>query len=142
MRLVLDTNTALSGLLWLGLPGKLIDAAQNGQIELATSTALLAELQDVIGRAKFSKQVAARGISAAELFEGYAALSILVTPAIITPTIVTDPPDDLVLGTALAAQADLIVTRDGKLRNLKSFHRIPIVHATEALHRIQQKQSS
>ena len=28
MRVVLDTNTAVSGLLWGGVPGQLIDAAQ------------------------------------------------------------------------------------------------------------------
>lgn len=30
MRLVLDTNVALSGLLWNGVPAQLLDAAQIG----------------------------------------------------------------------------------------------------------------
>jgi predicted nucleic acid-binding protein len=42
VRLVLDTNTALSGLLWNGTPARLIDAAQDRRIELACSTGLLA----------------------------------------------------------------------------------------------------
>lgn len=43
VRLVLDTNTAVSGLLWPGgRPGHLIDAALDGRIELFSSTALLA----------------------------------------------------------------------------------------------------
>jgi predicted nucleic acid-binding protein len=41
-----------------------------------------------------------------------------------------------VLGTAIAASAELIVSRDMHLTNLKSFHRIPIVTPTEALARI------
>jgi predicted nucleic acid-binding protein len=32
VRLVLDTNTALSGLLWGGTPGRLIDAAKSDLI--------------------------------------------------------------------------------------------------------------
>ncbi|MDH3209193.1 MAG: hypothetical protein OEM00_01245 [Burkholderiaceae bacterium] len=44
MRLVLDTIAALSGLLWRGTPGRLIDVAEEQRIELASSTALLAEL--------------------------------------------------------------------------------------------------
>ena len=43
VRLVLDTNTALSGLLWGGTPGRLVDAAEDGRIELASSVGLLAE---------------------------------------------------------------------------------------------------
>jgi hypothetical protein len=31
--LVLDTNTAISGLLWGGTPGRLIDAGEAGRIE-------------------------------------------------------------------------------------------------------------
>ena len=45
----------------------------------------------------------------------------------------------LVLATALAANAELIVSRDKHLRNLKHFHRIPILNATDALHRIEQQ---
>lgn len=51
MRLVLDTNTALSGLLWAGTPGRLIDKAEAGQVELNSSAALLAELQGVLSQA-------------------------------------------------------------------------------------------
>ena len=37
MRLVLDTNIALSGLLWGGTPGRLIDAADARHVALFTS---------------------------------------------------------------------------------------------------------
>jgi predicted nucleic acid-binding protein len=53
VRLVLDTNTVISGLLWHDAPAK-IDAALAGQIELFTSDALLLELADVLPRAKFN----------------------------------------------------------------------------------------
>ena len=48
MRLVLDTNVALSGLLWLGVPGRLIEAAQAGGITIIATIPLLAELRGVI----------------------------------------------------------------------------------------------
>lgn len=44
MRLVLDTNVVASGLLWNGAPAQLLDAARVGEVELFTSTRLLAEL--------------------------------------------------------------------------------------------------
>ncbi len=131
MRLVLDTNTALSGLLWGGTPGRLIDAAEAGQVGLISSRALLAELQGVLSREKFVKQLAKRGLTVADVFDGHAALVTIVTPAVIAPTIMRDPADDQVLAAALAAQADLIVSGDAHLLDLKSFRGIGIVNAAD-----------
>ncbi len=136
MRLVLDTNTALSGLLWGGTPGHLIDAAAAGHIELASSAALLAELQGVLSREKFAKQLAKRGLTVDDVFDGYAALVLIVAPAVIAPTITRDPADDQVLAAALAAQVDLIVSGDAHLLDLKSFQDIEIVTAATAVERI------
>jgi len=136
VRLVLDTNTALSGLLWGGTPGRVIDAAEAQRIELASSAALLAELQGVLSREKFAKQLAKRGLTVADVFDGYAAMVTLILPAVIAPTITRDPADDQVLAAALAAQADLIVSGDAHLLDLKNFQGIEIITAAAALERI------
>jgi uncharacterized protein len=135
VRLVLDTNTALSGLLWHGTPSKLIDAAQSREVFLFTSVPLLAELRGVLAREKFAMPLQARGVSVKDLFDGYAALAALVEPVAITP-ISRDPTDDCVLGTALAAQANLIVSGDQDLITLRSYRGIPILNAAQALARI------
>lgn len=67
MRIVVDTNTVLSGLLWQGPPRRLLDLARARQITLCTSQTLLAELAEVIARDKFTHRVRAAGLSAAEL---------------------------------------------------------------------------
>jgi len=136
VRLVLDTNTALSGLLWGGTPGRLIDAAEAGRVEVCSSAALLAELQGVLSREKFARQLGKRGITVADVFDGYAATVNIVTPATIAPTIPRDPADDQVLAAALAAQADLIVSGDAHLLDLKSFKGIEIITAAVAVERI------
>jgi uncharacterized protein len=133
VRLVLDTDTAVSGLLWHGTPGQLIDAAEAGSVELVTSTPLL---KDVLWRPKFAKQLAARGLSPQDMFDGYAALATLEKAAVITPTIARDPDDDAVIACALAASADLVVSGDAHLLNLKRYQGIPIVMAAEAAKRI------
>lgn len=91
MRLVVDTNAAVSGLLWQGNPGKLLDAAQAGSVTLYASAPLLAELHGVLGREKFAKHLQVRGLNATQVFEGYAALSTVVVPVIIPPVIIDDP---------------------------------------------------
>ncbi|MEO7404092.1 MAG: putative toxin-antitoxin system toxin component, PIN family [Burkholderiales bacterium] len=136
MRLVLDTNTVLSGLLWQNNPGKLLDLALVGRIELFTSQMLLLELADVLPRAQFAKKIAASSFSVEGLITRYAVLAQSVEPAIISPTSV-DPDDDHVLACALAAKADLIVSRDKDLLNLKRFHNIAIVNAASAIARIE-----
>jgi uncharacterized protein len=50
VRIVADTNTILSGLLWQGPPRQILDRARAGVITLHTSLVLLAELAEVISR--------------------------------------------------------------------------------------------
>ncbi len=135
MRLVLDTNIALSGLLWGGAPGQLIEAAIQQRIELASSTALLAELQGVLLREKFAAQLAKRGLTVNDIFGGYLALIISVSP-LSTPRVVErDPDDDHVIACALAAHADAIVSGDLDLLELGQHQGIPILTAIQALAR-------
>lgn len=134
MRIVVDTNTVLSGLLWQGPPRRLIDLARARQITLCTSQTLLAELAEVIARDKFTHRVRAAGLSAAELVQDYERLAETVTPQPLpAPVIIRDPDDDHVLACALAAQAQLIVSGDAHLLDLKAYQNIPVRTASAAL---------
>lgn len=104
MRLVLDTNVVASAVLWGGMPRQL----------------LLAELTDILGRRKFDKKIAASALTVDQIVDRYAALAALVRPTP-TPRITPDPDDDVVIGTALAAQADLIVTGDKPLLSVTEY---------------------
>jgi len=136
VRVVLDTNTVVSGLLWDGAPRRLIDAAIDKKIGLYSSQALVTELVGCLLRKKFSRRLTEERLSAPALVERYAMLAELVTPAVISPAVAGDPDDDAVLACAVAATADLIVSGDSDLCNLKSYQRIPIVTAADALARI------
>jgi len=57
--------------------------------------------------------------------------------AAVEGTIDLDPEDDEVLACALAARADLIVSGDHRLLNVKAYQGIPIVSVAEALSRIE-----
>jgi putative PIN family toxin of toxin-antitoxin system len=98
LRLVLDTNTALSGLIWQGVPGQLIDAAVLGRVQLISTVPLLAELEGVLQRRKFREPIQRLGVSVADLFDGYAALVERVEPADLGGPVSRDPDDDQVLG--------------------------------------------
>lgn len=132
MRLVLDTNVVASAMLWGGNPKRLLQARREKRVELFTSVAMLAELTDILARPKFANKIAASLLTVDQLVDGYAALTQAVRPTP-TPRIVSDPDDDVVIGTALAAKADLLVTGDRGLLDVGAYQGVRIVRVAEAI---------
>lgn len=137
MRLVLDTNVVVSALLWGGAPYRLIEAAAAGDIELATSPALLAELREMLERSHLASRLVAQRSSVEQAIALYGEMTVQVSP-LDTPRVVAgDVDDDQVIAAAVAAQADLIVTGDRRhLLPIGNHQGIPIVTAREALQRL------
>lgn len=132
-RAVADTNIVVSGLLWRGQPRRILDAARDGIIELYTSAVLLEELADVLRREKFAARLAAANVTVQDLVTGYSALATVIEAEPIEPVILVDPDDDAVLACALAADAEIIVSGDSDLLNLKEHEGTSILTATEFL---------
>lgn len=135
VRLVLDTNVVISGLIWGGVPRHLLDLSREGHAILFTSSVLLYELGEVLTRDKFKAMLASQGTTPTFLMQHYGMLAKLVTPQSIERT-VRDIDDDAVIATAQAAQADIIVTGDNDLLVLHSCQNIQILNPTDALNRI------
>lgn len=133
MRIVVDTNTAVSGLLWQGQPRQIIDLVRARTHSLCVSMALLAELAEVIARPKFAGRIQAAGLSPAALVQDYTRLAEIVEPAPLAKPVSRDPDDDVVLATALAARAPLIVSGDQDLLVLGTFADVRILNAADAL---------
>lgn len=134
MRVVADTNTAVSGLLWaVGSPRLLIDAAFAGKLDLYTSPVLLDELAEVLSRAKFDRKITASTFSAEQLVWRYARLAHRVVPDVVERVVQSDPDDDHVIACAVAANADLIVSGDRALHGIGTYRGIRITNAREAL---------
>ena len=136
VRLVLDTNIVIAALLWKGAPHQLVSLITAGRASCFSSAALFGELTRSLQYPKFAQRISERRLTPQVLIERYALLAKLVIPADINPAVAGDPDDDHVLATALAARADLIVSGDAHLLNLKAYQGIPVVTAAEALSRI------
>ncbi len=136
MRIVLDANITISGLLWYGAPRKIIDAARSEQIKLFSSRELLEELEDVLWRPKLAARFAQIGKTPSELIDAYTVLITVVSATPLAYSVSTDPDDDAVLACALAARAEAMVSGDNDLLTLKIFHGIPILTASALLARL------
>ncbi len=141
MRLVLDTNVVVAGLLWNGHPRNLLDSAINGDVTLFSSPALIDELAHTLNYPKFSQRIAAHcATTPSALTVRYSALVTLVTPSEVPRVIEQDADDDQVLACALASNANLIVSGDKHLRSLGgAYQGIRIVTPAEAIHTVGAK---
>lgn len=139
LRLVLDTNIVVAGLLWNGPSRRLIELAIEGEaVELCSSPVLLDELAHTLGYPKFDRRIESFGTSSAALVGQYTALVSLVVPASVPPVVANDADDDHVIAAAVAARAELIVTGDRKhLLPIGSHQGIAIVTAREVVDRIE-----
>ena len=136
MRVVLDTNVVASALLWGGTPERLIQAADEEDLEFFTSEALIAELAGILERPKFAAKLTDLNSSPAEVVARYREIAEIVEAATIQEAQLRDPDDAAVLSCALAAQAEAIVSGDADLHALGTYHAIPILTPADCLRRL------
>lgn len=133
MRLVLDTNIAVSALLWGGNPQRILDLADDRRVKLYTSRPLIDELARVLGRPKFSPKLRHHRKTSLQLAARYALATRFVALGSSPRAVPADPDDDAVIATAVAAAADLIVTGDADLLALHTYQGIQILNAADAV---------
>ncbi len=136
MRIVIDTNVLLSGLLWHGTPHTLFNQVRLGAVELMMSQTLLEEFAETITRQKFAAILQHTTRTPERILHELQALAEMVVAPSLPQPVCRDTDDDAVLACALAAHADLIVSGDADLLVLKQFQGMRIVTAAQAVKRI------
>ena len=126
MRVVLDTNVLIAGVVADGLCRNLVRRHAR-EHELFTSVELLVELAEKL-KTKFGEDP-----SDLPLMAIYQNQVKRVKPLQLAQPICRDADDEIVLATALAAKADIIVTGDDDLLVLKQFQDIRILSPRQFL---------
>ena len=133
MRVVVDTNAALSGLLWPGPPNKILKWARDGILEIVACEETAAELRRVLRYKRFAQRLSILETSPAEVFAYFMNLVLFVpTPESIPEQVIEDPFDNLFLALASQNKAQLIISGDRHLLELKEYKHIQIVTPSEA----------
>ena len=129
MKVVLDTNVLISGIIFGGNPREILNAAIRGEIILFFSRYILEELEMVLGRPKFGFPPE---VILAILTELNTA-GTLVVPTMRIDSIKEDPDDNRIIECAVEANADYLVTGDAHLLDLRRYKHIEIVNPTDYL---------
>jgi putative PIN family toxin of toxin-antitoxin system len=120
IRAVLDTNVLVSAFLNPGrVPAQIVEAWRREQFSLCLSEPILAELGDVLQRPRVRR---AGDFTEAQVREFLEALAedcqFVDAPLPVVDIVASDPDDNVIIATALAGDADLIVSGDKDLLRL------------------------
>ena len=129
LRVVVDTNVFVSGLVWGGNPRKVIKKWLQGKFLLLLSPFLLTEIILVLKRFGFTRE------DLQKLRYILERNSLKFFPKRKT-TLCRDPKDNQILDLCLVGKADYLVTGDKDLLEIKKFHRTKIVLLKEFLEAI------
>ena len=129
MKVVLDTNVVISGVLYSGSPSRVLDMMVDAEYELCLSPFILGEVARVLAH-KFNRS--AQFIT--ETLEDLRRIATIVDPAPQADAVPDDHADNRVLDCAAAAQADFLVTGDRRhLLPLVEYRGVRILNAADFL---------
>ena len=133
MRVVVDTNVIVSGLLWGGPPNQILKWARDGVLEILNCEEITNELRNIIQYKRFSQRLSDLSISLNEVIAYFMNLVTFVpTPEFIPEAIHEDLFDNIFLALASESKAHLIISGDKHLLDLEAYDDIQIVTPSEA----------
>lgn len=129
MRVVLDTNVIISGWVFHGPERRVLERAERNDFELVVSEFILLETESAMARkfGWFRWQIE-------EAVHELRTIATIINPPRSLSVIADDHPDNQILGCAVHASADYLVTGDRKhLLPLGEFETVRILRAPEFL---------
>ena len=127
MRIVVDTNVFISGLLWQGTAATVMEHVLNQETVCLTADTLR-ELEEVLVYEKFHDRIAKLSFQITEFIDNLTDRALVViAPDIEVDIIKDDPSDNKFLSCARATGADYIISGDRHLLKLRVFEGIPII---------------
>lgn len=128
IKVVIDTNVCLSGIVFGGSPRKVLKLAKYKIIKAYTSLSILLEVAEKLNKKFFWSEVKVK-----TALKAISKITEIVHPKIKLDVVREDPSDNKVLECAVVADADYIVTGDQHLLKLKKFEETKIVIPSDFL---------
>ena len=130
---VIDTNVLVSGLLFGGSPGKLVELWKKGHIRPYMTQEMIDEVIRVLAYPKFQlTESEIHYLLYVELLPFFEIVVAATGPVIVE----SDPGDDIFLRGAEAAGARFVITGDKHLLSVRTYKNIAILTPTQFLQRL------
>jgi putative PIN family toxin of toxin-antitoxin system len=129
IRVVLDTNVFISGIVFNGIPRQILEHIIKGKIQCSVSEEILYEVNGVLAGKKFKYPPHILRMVIYEL----ESVTELVIPEFEINIIEKDPSDNRILECAVTAGVEYIISGDSQLLELKEFEGIPILKPADFL---------
>ena len=123
IKVVLDTNIYISGILFAGKPREVLDLAIKGKIHVFISPDILSELRDVLSIKKFGFSPERVDIIIREI----ESITTMVNPAK-KYSIVSHDSDNIIIDCAMESRVEYIITGDNDLLCLNKYKSINIIN--------------
>jgi uncharacterized protein len=142
MRVVIDTNVLMSGLISpKGPPAQIVRAWLDGAFLLLYTPAMLAEWEDVLARAWLAERLQRAPARGAALLAALVQFGEVVLGYLNVAGAVRDPFDEMFLACAGLGHADYLVTGDKALLMLGSYQTTQIVTPAQFMQRFQAQRA-
>ena len=133
MRIIIDTNVAVSGLLWQGASNQILKSIRDSENTLLLSDSIVNEFRRVIKYSKFKSKINELKTNPEEILSYYQNLGIFIAINKKANVRLMDKDDRIFLDLAINGNPKIIVSGDGHLLELIKFNNIPIVTPSEAI---------
>lgn len=125
MKIVLDTNVFISGLMFPeSVPGRIVKSWKNSEFDLVLSEFMLKEIEAVLNYPKIQKRIHWSKDEISRFILILEMKSVVVNIHKVSVHVPRDFKDNPVLAALVSANADYLVTGDNDLLELKTKYRI------------------
>src|SRR3989338_1769750 len=133
IKLVLDTNTIISGLLWKGIEFELLQTIEQQKALLFLNADILMEIHRILHYERLKKYIILSELSPEQLIEKITALAHIISGNTPKTSLCRDKEDEKFITCAILSNAKYIITGDEDLLVIKQYKNIKIITTKEAL---------
>ncbi len=137
MKVVLDTNVWVSAIIWGGIPDQTLLLREQQKLTIAMSQELLDELESTFNKRKLAPKLQALSLTVPTIINLIQESVIFYPIQQLNVRELRDADDNIILATAIAAEADVIITGDQDLLILFVYQGIAIRTAKDFLNEYQ-----
>ncbi|MBS3030242.1 MAG: putative toxin-antitoxin system toxin component, PIN family [Dolichospermum sp. DET50] len=137
MKVVLDTNIWVSAIIWGGIPDQILLLREQQKLTIVMSQELLDELESTFNKRKLAPKLKALSLTVPTVINLIQESVIFYPIQQLNVPELRDADDNIILATAIAAKADVIITGDQDLLILFAYQGIAIRTAKDFLNEYQ-----